>query len=78
MPANTYTGQTADVQTAAVLNYLVTRSTLADDAVYNMTKSMYESLPELQSAHSAGKGSRSNPRSKDCRSRCTLGAERYY
>ena len=55
IPANTYEGQTEPVETAAVVNYLVTRSDLSDDLVYRMTKAMYESLPELQAAHSAAK-----------------------
>ena len=55
IPANTYDGQTEPVETAAVVNYLVTRSDLSDDLVYRMTKAIYESLPELQAAHSAAK-----------------------
>ena len=55
IPANTYTGQDKDVQAAAVINYLVTRSDLSDDTVYGMTKAMYDHLPDLASAHSAGK-----------------------
>ena len=55
IPANTYEGQAEPVETAAVVNYLVTRSDLSDDLVYRMTKAMYESLPELQAAHSAAK-----------------------
>lgn len=55
IPANTYTGQSGDVQTAAVINYLVTRSDLSDDLVYQMTKSIFENLGELTAAHSAAK-----------------------
>ena len=55
IPANTYEGQAEPVETAAVVNYLVTRADLSDDIVYKMTKAMYESLPELQAAHSAAK-----------------------
>ena len=55
IPANTYEGQTDPVETAAVVNYLVTRSDLSDDLVYRMTKAIFESLPELQAAHSAAK-----------------------
>lgn len=55
IPANTYEGQTAPVQTAAVVNYLVTREGVSDDAVYKMTKAIYESLPELAAAHAAAK-----------------------
>jgi TRAP transporter TAXI family solute receptor len=55
IPANTYTGQDKDVPTAAVVNYLVTNSTVSDDLAYQMTKLIYESLPELANAHVAGK-----------------------
>ena len=61
-----------------MLNYLVTRSTLADDAVYNMTKSMYESLPELQSAHSAGKNIKIESAIEGLPVPLHPGAERYY
>ena len=55
IPANTYTGQDKDVPTAAVVNYLVTRSAVSDDLAYQMTRLIYESLPELANAHAAGK-----------------------
>nr|WP_201862535.1 TAXI family TRAP transporter solute-binding subunit [Microvirga soli] len=55
IPANTYGGQTAAVQTAAVVNYLVTHSGVKDETVYQMTKAIYESLPDLAAAHAAAK-----------------------
>ncbi|HEX7922985.1 MAG TPA: TAXI family TRAP transporter solute-binding subunit [Bradyrhizobium sp.] len=55
IPANTYTGQDKDVPTAAVVNYLVTSSAVSDELAYQMTKLVYESLPELANAHAAGK-----------------------
>jgi uncharacterized protein len=55
IPANTYTGQDKDVPTAAVINYLVTSSAVSDDLAYQMTKSIFESLPELANSHVAGK-----------------------
>jgi TRAP transporter TAXI family solute receptor len=55
IPANTYTGQDKDVPTAAVVNYLVTSSAVSDDLAYQMTKLIFESLPELATAHVAGK-----------------------
>ncbi|MEO8319485.1 MAG: TAXI family TRAP transporter solute-binding subunit [Bradyrhizobium sp.] len=55
IPANTYTGQDKDVPTAAVINYLVTSSAVSDDLAYQMTKLVYESLPELANSHAAGK-----------------------
>jgi uncharacterized protein len=55
IPANTYNGQDKDVPTAAVVNYLVTSSAVSDDLAYQMTKLIFESLPELANAHVAGK-----------------------
>jgi TRAP transporter TAXI family solute receptor len=55
IPANTYNGQDKDVPTAAVTNYLVTSSAVSDDLAYQMTKLIFESLPELANAHVAGK-----------------------
>jgi uncharacterized protein len=55
IPANTYTGQDKDVPTAAVINYLVTSADVSDDIAYQMTKLIFESLPELANAHVAGK-----------------------
>ncbi len=55
IPANTYAGQDKDVPTAAVVNYLVTTSAVSDDLAYQMTKLIFESLPELANSHVSGK-----------------------
>jgi TRAP transporter TAXI family solute receptor len=55
IPANTYAGQDKDVPTAAVVNYLVTSAAVSDDLAYQMTRLIFESLPELVNAHAAGK-----------------------
>jgi TRAP transporter TAXI family solute receptor len=55
IPKGTYSGQTTDVQTAAVVNYLVTRSDISENLAYQMTKLTYESIPDLIAAHSAAK-----------------------
>jgi TRAP transporter TAXI family solute receptor len=55
IPANTYPGQDKDVPTAAVINYLVTSSAVSDDLAYQMTRLIFESLPELANSHAAGK-----------------------
>ncbi|MCP9629386.1 TAXI family TRAP transporter solute-binding subunit [Rhodopseudomonas palustris] len=55
IPAKTYTGQEQDVPTAAVVNYLVTSTAVSDDLAYQMTKLIYENLPELASSHAAGR-----------------------
>jgi uncharacterized protein len=56
IPANTYEGQTADVTTVAVPNFLVTRADLPADLVYKITQAIYENVDELKAAHAAAKG----------------------
>ena len=55
IPANTYKGQDKDVPTAAVVNYLVTSTAVSDDLAYQMTKLIFDNLPEFANAHAAGK-----------------------
>lgn len=56
IPKGTYKGQDADVQTATILNYIVTRADVSTDLVYNMTKAVFDSTAELTKAHSAAAG----------------------
>ncbi|MEN5082129.1 TAXI family TRAP transporter solute-binding subunit [Bosea sp. TWI1241] len=55
IPANTYNGQTTATPAAAVVNYLVTHEGVKEDTVYQMTKSIYENLPDLAAAHAAAR-----------------------
>lgn len=55
IPANTYTGQTAAVPAAAVVNYLVTHEGMKEETVYQMTKAIYENLGDLVAAHAAAR-----------------------
>jgi TRAP transporter TAXI family solute receptor len=55
IPANTYRGQTADVTSAAVQNYLVTQEGVGTDTVYAMTRALWTGLDQLAAAHSAAK-----------------------
>jgi TRAP transporter TAXI family solute receptor len=55
IPANTYGGQSQAVTTAAVVNYLVTHSGVKDELAYRMTKTLFESLPDLTAAHAAAR-----------------------
>ena len=55
VPADTYRGQTTDVPTAAVRNFLVTREGVSDAVVYAMTKAMFTNLADLQAAHAAAR-----------------------
>ena len=53
IPKGTYRGQDADVPTATLLNYVVTRADLSTDLVYSITKAIFDSVPELVAAHRA-------------------------
>jgi len=55
IPANTYQGQTADVPSAAIQNYLVTHDGVSADTVYAMTKALWTGLDQLVAAHSAAR-----------------------
>jgi TRAP transporter TAXI family solute receptor len=55
IPAGTYPGQEADVQTIAQPNFLATSAALPEENVYELTKAIYENLPFLQAIHPATK-----------------------
>ena len=56
IPAKTYEGQNDAVQTIAIKNFLVSHVGVPDDAVYAMTKVMFENLDTLIAANAAAKG----------------------
>ena len=78
VPANTYDGQTADVQTIAIRNFLATHSGVSDDAVYAMTKAMFDNLGDLQAAHAAAKGISKENAAAGMPLPLHPGAEKYY
>ena len=53
IPAGTYPGQDADVQTIAQPNFLATSADLPEEHVYQLTKTIYENLAFLQAIHPA-------------------------
>jgi TRAP transporter TAXI family solute receptor len=55
IPAGTYNGQTEDVRTAAVGNFLVTHDGVSEETAYQMTKLLFDNLPALTAAHAAAK-----------------------
>lgn len=55
IPAGTYEGQTAPVQTTAVKMLLLTDVSLPDDVVYDLTKTFWENLDTLGQAHAVMK-----------------------
>ncbi len=78
IPAKTYEGQDRDVPTAAVQNYLVTRADLSEELVYGITKAIFDSLPDLQAAHSAAKAIDPNTAGKNPVAPLHPGAARYF
>jgi len=55
IPANTYPGQSKAINTMAQPNFLAVRADVDEDAVYKITKTIYENLGFLQSIHKATK-----------------------
>ncbi len=78
IPANTYPGQTADVPTVAIKNFLVTHEGVPADTVYAMTKALFTHLDQLTAAHSAAKGISAVDAPKGSPVPLHPGAEKYY
>ena len=53
IPANTYPGQTTEIRTIAQPNFLAVRADVDEDAVYQITKAIYENLDFLRAIHKA-------------------------
>ena len=51
IPAGTYPGQAEDVRTIAQPNFLAVNADVDEDAVYQITKAIYENLPFLHNIH---------------------------
>lgn len=55
IPANTYAGQTSEIATAALNNFLVTHSDVPESLVYELVKQFYANLPEIQASSLAAR-----------------------
>ena len=55
IPAGTYPGQEKDINTIAQPNFLSVRADVDEDAVYQITKTIYENLAFLNAIHGATK-----------------------
>ena len=78
IPANTYGGQTADVPTCAIPNFLITHSGVSDDLAYQMAKQLYANLDTLHAAHNAAKAIKLENAIKGMPVPLHPGAERFY
>jgi len=78
IPAGTYEGQAEDVPTLAITNILVTHSDVSDETAYQMTKQLFENLPEMVAAHAAAKAIDAATGAQGLPIPLHPGAERYY
>ena len=78
IPANTYDGQTADVATASLPNFLVTRVGVSDHVAYLMTKSLFDQLAQLAQTYPAAGGISVKTATTGLPIPLHPGAERYY
>jgi hypothetical protein len=78
IPAGTYEGQKKDVPAIAIQNFLVTRDGVPADTVYKLTKAMWDNLPALVAAHSAGKAIKKENALAGMPVPLHPGAEKYY
>jgi TRAP transporter TAXI family solute receptor len=78
IPANTYSGQTVDIPTAAIPNFLVTHAGVSDDLAYQMAKTMYDNIDTLYAAHNAAKVIKRENAIKGMPVPLHPGAEKYY
>jgi TRAP transporter TAXI family solute receptor len=78
IPAGTYDGQSGDVLTASVPNFLVTREGVSDDLAYQMTKSLFDHLDQLVQTHPAAKDIDIKKAATGLPIPLHPGAERYY
>ena len=78
IPARTYEGQTADVATAAIVNFLVTREGVSADTVYAMTRGIFSNLTQLAQTHPATSGISLKDAMVGMPLPLHPGAERYY
>ncbi len=78
IPAGTYDGQTEDVPTAAVGNFLITHEGVSEETAYQMTKLLFENLDRLAASHAAAKAIDPKKALDGMPVPLHPGAERYY
>lgn len=78
IPAGTYAGQDAAVETVAVLAMLAVSADLEDTLVYNLTKALFENLDRLGAAHARGKDVKLADALKGMPLPVHPGAQKYY
>ena len=54
IPANTYNGQAEDVTTVTVKATLIVSTSASEEAVYNITKAIFDNVDSIKAAHAKG------------------------
>ena len=54
IPANTYNGQTEDITTVTVKATLIVSTSASEDAVYKITKAIFDNIDDIKAAHAKG------------------------
>jgi len=78
IPAGTYEGQSEEVPTVAIRNYLATHAGVDEAVVYVITKALFAHRDALVAAHSAAKGIQLERAAKNPPAPLHPGAARYY
>jgi len=78
IPANTYKGITADVETVAVMAVLIVNPEVKEDVVYNLTKALFDNQENLGKAHNKGKELKLETATKGLSIPFHPGAVKYY
>jgi uncharacterized protein len=78
IPAGTYRGQTEDVETYAVTATVVTSEAVSEQAVYDLTKTVFERLDEVRNSHAAFRHLRPEEMLGGLSAPLHPGAEKYY
>jgi TRAP transporter TAXI family solute receptor len=55
IPKGTYKGQTEDIATVGIDGLLLCRDSMPESVVYELTRTLFEALPELSSVESAAR-----------------------
>ncbi|MBL8805614.1 MAG: TAXI family TRAP transporter solute-binding subunit [Rhodospirillales bacterium] len=78
VPAGTYRGQDAAVETVQIKNFLVTSDRVPADTVYTLTKAMFDNLDKMVAAAAAAKAIDVKTASQNTPVPLHPGAEKYY
>ncbi len=78
IPAGTYRGVDYDVETYAVTATVITNKNVAEDVVYDMTKTVFENLDQLKASHAAFRNLNPEEMLQGLSAPFHPGAEKYY